>query len=379
MRYLIRSTLLAGTFLLPSSVFAQAPGGTPPSVGVVTVEERAVAETTEFNGRIQAVDRVDIVARVSAFLDEMAFTEGADVKKGDLLFRLERPPFEADVEARRAALTQAEATLENAVTAFDRADQLRKTGSNSQSTLDDARAAKRTAEAQVRAAQAALKTSEINLGYTEIASPVDGRIGRAAVTVGNVVSPSSGVLATVVSQDPVYVTFPVPTNKLIELREKHAADGGAVNAVRLRLRLPNGRLYDQTGELNFTDISVAENTDSITLRGTIPNPLRRDGQRELFNDEFVRVVLETVMPQQALTVPRAAIMTDQQGDFVYVVNQQKIAEIRRVTLGQSTAASVVVLQGLEEGEAIVVEGVQRVRPQSPVTPEPMAQQSADRS
>ncbi|EJN06753.1 efflux RND transporter periplasmic adaptor subunit [Phyllobacterium sp. YR531] len=362
--------------VVPSA--AQMPGGAPPAVGVVTVKEKGVTESVEFNGRVEAVDHVNIVARISAFLDEQLFKEGSHVKKGDLLFRLERPPFEADVEAKRAALEQAQATLENANLAFGRADQLRNTGSGTQSALDNATAAKRSAQAQVRAAEAALHTSEINLSYTAIKAPVDGRIGRAVVTVGNVVSPSSGTLVTIVSQDPMYVTFPVPTSKIIELRDKYAALGGTEKALRLRLRLPDGRVYEPTGRLDFTDISVAQNTDSITLRGTIPNPLRSDNQRGLFNDQFVRVVLEAVMPQQALSIPRGAVLTDQQGDFVYVVNEKSVAEIRRIKLGQSSAESAVVLQGLKLGETIVAEGAQRVRPLSPVTPEPIAEQTASR-
>ncbi|MGA0565150.1 efflux RND transporter periplasmic adaptor subunit [Ancylobacter sp. VNQ12] len=353
--------------LLSSSALAQTPAGAPPAVGVVTVEPTEVTESTEFNGRIEAVDRVNIVARVSAFLEEQLFREGADVKKGDILFRLERPPYEADVDAKRAAVSQAQAQLDNADLAFERADQLRKSGSGSQTALDNAVAAQRTAAAQLRASEAALRASEISLGYTEIRSPVDGRIGRASVTIGNVVSSSSGTLVTVVSQDPMYVTFPVPTRKLIELQEK----GGAAKAFRIRLRLPDGRFYDQIGVLDFVDVSVAGATDSITLRGTIPNPMRANGQRELFNDEFVRVVLESVTSRRVLAIPRAAVMTDQQGNFVYVVNADNIAEIRRVGLGQSTADTAVILEGLAEGERVVVEGIQRVRPQTPVTPEPM--------
>lgn len=365
--------------MLAAPASAQMPGGGgPPAVGVVTVREADVTETTEFNGRIEAVDRVSLVARVSAFLEEQLFVEGADVKKGDLLFRLERPPYEADVEAKEAAVAQAQAQLENANTAFDRAEQLRKSGSGSQSALDNALAAQRTAAAQLRSAQAALHASRISLDYTEIHSPVDGRIGRASATVGNVVSATSGPLATVVSQDPMYVTFPVPTRQLIELQQKYAAEGGTANALRIRLRLPDGRIYDQVGTLGFVDVSVAAATDSITLRGSIPNPARENGRRELFNDEFVRVVLEAVTPQKVLAIPRAAVLIDQQGDYVYVVGKENVAEVRRVRLGQSTAGTATVLEGLAAGDTIVVEGVQRVRPQSPVTPEQLPAPQAQR-
>lgn len=355
---------------LAAPALAQTSATPPPSVGVATAKLREITESTEFNGRVEATDLVNIVARVSAFLEERPFREGADVKKGDLLFRLERPPYEADLNAKRAALLQAQAQLENADIAFQRANQLQKTGSGSQSALDNALATQRTAAAQVQSAQAAVRASEINLAYTDIRSPIDGRIGRASVTVGNVVSSSSGTLTTVVSQDPMYVTFSVPTRELIEIQDKHAADGGTEKALKVKLRLPNGRTYSEVGKLDFVDVSVATSTDSVTLRARIANPVRDNGQRELFNDEFVRIILESVAPQQVVVIPRAAIMTDQQGDYVYAVNADKIADIRRVKLGQSTAGTATITEGLSPGDTVIVEGVQRVKPQAEVTPEP---------
>ncbi len=376
MRSSFLAVLLGSCLLLPVPALGQMPGGGPAAVGVAEVAPEDVRPTTEFNGRIEAVQRLNAVARVTAFLEERLFMEGTDVKKGDLLFRLERAPFAAEVAAKQAAVAQAQAQLDNANLTFDRADKLQKSGSGSQSTLDNAVASQRTAQAQLQSAKAALQVAQINLDYTEIRTPIDGRIGRTAVTVGNVVSPSSGALVSVVSQDPMYVTFPVPTRKLIELQQEHAAEGGAEGGLRIRLRLPDGRLYGEVGQLDFIDPNVAANTDSITVRGKIANPLDANGQRELYNDEFVRVVLEAVKPQQVLAVPRAAVMTDQQGDFVYVVGADKIAQVRRVKLGQSTAGRARVIEGLSPGETIVVEGVQRVRPNTPVDPQPAMAQTA---
>ncbi|WP_234052420.1 MULTISPECIES: efflux RND transporter periplasmic adaptor subunit [unclassified Xanthobacter] len=376
MRSSFVAIFLGSSLLMPVPALAQMPSGGPPAVGVATVAPEDVRPTTEFNGRIEAIERLNAVARVTAFLEERLFTEGTDVKKGDLLFRLERAPFAADVAAKQAAVAQAQAQLDNANLTFDRADKLQKSGTGSQSTLDNAVASQRTAQAQLQSAKAALQIAQINLDYTEISTPIDGRIGRMAVTVGNVVSPSSGALVSVVSQDPMYVTFPVPTRKLIELQQEHAAEGGAEGGLRLRLRLPDGRLYEELGQLDFIDVNVAAATDSITVRGRIPNPVRGNGQRELYNDEFVRVVLEAVKPQQVLAVPRAAVMTDQQGDFVYVVGADKTAQVRRVKLGQSTAGKASVIEGLSPGETIIVEGVQRVRPNAPVDPQAAMAQTA---
>lgn len=369
------ATCLSLAFAVPA--LAQMPGGGgPPAVGVAAVQPQEVRETTTFNGRVEAIERLNAVARVTAFLNERLFTEGTDVKKGDLLFRLERAPFEAEVAAKQAAVAQAQAQLDNANLAFDRADRLQKTGAGAQSTLDNAVASQRTAEAQLQSANAALKVAEINLGYTEIRSSINGRIGRTATTVGNVVTPTSGVLATVVSQDPMYVTFPIPTRKLLALQQEHAAEGGAKKGLRIRIYLPDGRLYGEVGQLDFIDPNVAASTDSISVRGRIANPLDANGQRELYNDEFVRVVLEAVKPDEVLAVPRAAVMTDQQGSYVYVVTKDRVAEIRRVKLGPSTAGQAAVREGLSPGDTVVVEGVQRVRPNAPVDPQPaMAQQA----
>lgn len=272
---ILRLIAIASTFLAVP-VSAQTGAGGPPVVGVVTVESKAITEATEINGRIQAIGRVDLSARVTAFLDEKLFVEGAEVSKGDLLFRLERAPFEADVEGKRAAVAQAQAQLENANLALDRAEQLLKSSSGSQSSADNARAAQKTAAAQLRSAQAQLRQSEISLGYTEIRSPIDCRVGRTAFTIGNVVGPASGPLATIVSQDPIYVSFPISVARFLELRERFAADGGS-DAVRIRLRLPDGRLYGQVGKLDFIDINVARDTDTIVLRAIVPNPVLPGG------------------------------------------------------------------------------------------------------
>ena len=303
------------------------------------------------------------------------FVEGAEVKKGDLLFRLERPPFEADAEAKRAAVAQAEAQLDYADLALGRAEQLLKTNAGSQSTADNARSAQKSAAAQLRLAKAQLRQSEINLGYTDIHAPIDGRIGRIQVTPGNVVGPSSGALATVVSLDPIYVVFPISVKRLLLLREQFAAQGG-FEAMRIRLRLPDGRLYGEVGKLQFVDINVARDTDTIVLRGVIANPKLAGGDRELTNDEIVRVVLENVKPREVLAIPRVAVLSDQQGDYVYVVNDKDVAQQRRIKLGQSSAGTAAVTDGLKEGERVIVEGLQRVRPNAPVSPAPIAAAAA---
>jgi membrane fusion protein (multidrug efflux system) len=366
--------------LLPASLaVAQQPGGPPPAVGVAPVASRPVTQVNEFIGRIEAIDRVSLQSRVTAFLQERLFDEGAEVKQGDLLFRLERAPFEAQLQVARAAVAQAQAQLQNANLTLGRAQSLLSTPAGQRSTVDAATAAARTAQAQLLSAQAQEQQAQIELDYTEIRAPVSGRIGRAAVTQGNVVTPSSGALATIVSQDPMYVSFTVPTRTLLELRDRYAPRGG-FDAVAVRVRLPDGRVYGQPGKLDFIDIDVGRDTDSIALRGRMPNPplpLNQGGGRELVANQLVTVMVEAVQPVPLLTVPRGAVLTDQRGDFVYVVGANNNAERRSVRLGsQSTPQLAVIAEGAREGEQVVVEGLQRVRPGAPVNPGPLAAPSS---
>jgi membrane fusion protein, multidrug efflux system len=351
-----------------------APAG-PPAVGVIEATKRPVTETSEFLGRIEAPNRVSVVARVTAFLEKRLFNEGAEVKTGELLYQLERGPFEADLATKQATVEQLQATLVNAKLTADRARTLLGGPAGQQSTYDAAIANQRSFEAQVQSAQAQVQLSQINLDYTEIHSPIDGKIGRTAVTEGNVVNPSSGTLTTIVSQDPMYVTFPVPVRESLELRERYATKGG-FKAVVIKVRLPDGRLYGQTGELNFVNNTIAQNTDTITLRGTIPNPALYDPGttggtlRELTDGEFVTVLLEGVQPIEVLAIPRSAVLSDQQGDYVFTVGPGDKAEQRRIQLGQSTATVAAVVSGLAPGDKVIAEGLQKVRPGQPVAPGP---------
>jgi len=347
----------------------------PPAVGVLEAVKRPIIESNEFLGRIEAVNRVAVVARVTAFLDKRNFVEGAEVKTGDLLYQLERGPFEADLESKQAQVEQLKATLVNARLTTDRARTLLGGPAGQQSTYDAALANQQSLEAQVKAAEAQVDLSQINLNYTEIRSPIDGRIGRTSVTEGNVVTPSSGVLTTIVSQDPMYVTFPVSVREGVMLRDRYATRGG-FNAVVIRLRLPDGRPFNQVGKLNFLNNTIDQNTDTILLRGEIPNPplfnqqTAGGGLRELTDNEFVTVLLEGVQPVEVLAIPRSAVLSDQQGDHVFVLGADNKAEQRQIKLGQSTSTIAAVTSGLSEGEKVIVEGLQRVRPGQPVAPGP---------
>src|SRR5215475_4326409 len=360
---------------LPIGAYAQpAPGG-PPAVGVVRAERQQITQTDEFIGRIQAIGRVALVARVSAFLEKRLFVEGAEVKQGDLLYQLEQPPFQAQVDNSKANVAQLEAQHRNAELTLERAQYLLKTVAGQQSNVDAALAQERSLAAQIAGAQAQLQIAEINLGYTEIRAPIDGRISATEVTEGNVVSPTSGTLATLVSQDPMYVLFPISARTGLELRDRYEAKGG-FSAVVLKLRLADGRIYGEEGKLDYVSPTVATNTDTITARGVFPNPFipgmptSGPAPRELFDGEFVTVLQEGVQPITVLGIPRAAVLSDQQGDYVYVVDAQNKAQQRRIQLGQSTPSIAVVTSGLKEGELVISEGLQRARPGEVVSPGP---------
>ena len=372
-RMIVLAALLCAA--LPAA-HAQVPsGGPPPAVGVATVKPHAVTETQSFVGRVQATQRLALMARVTAFLERQDFTEGAEVKAGDLLYVLEQGPFQADLAAKQASVAQAQAQLDNAKLAFDRASTLLRTPAGQQSAVDAARATMLSDAAQLRAAEAQVQQSAINLSYTEIHSPIDGKIGRTTVTLGNVVSPASGTLATVVSQDPMYVVFPVPVRTLLDLR--HAASGttGGNDAFRIRLQLPDGTTYGQTGRLDFVDNTVGQSTDTIVLRGSVANPLGPGG-RPLVDGEFVTVLLEGAKPAEVLAIPRVAVMTDQQGDYVFALDKNNRIREARVKLGQATPILASVLSGLAPGEQVVVDGLQKVHPGEVVAPQPSAPQPA---
>lgn len=374
-RFGLRSIGLATAIMIlaVTDMHAQPAPSAPPAVGVLQPVRRPVTESSEFLGRIEAINRVNVVARVTAFMEKRIFQEGAEVAVGDPLYSLERGPFQADLSTKQAQVAQLQASLDLAKLTTERQRILLTGPAGQQSNYDSALANERSLGAQVLAAEAQVKLSQINLDYTDIRSPIDGRIGRTAVTDGNVVSPNSGVLTTIVSQDPMYVTFPVSVREALDLRDRYANAGG-FGAVIIRVKQPNGKPYGITGKLDFVENTIAANTDTILLRGTIPNPKLFDttntngSVRELIDGEFVTVMLEGVQPVQVLAIPRAAVLSDQQGDYVFVVGADNKAERRGIQLGQSTSTVAAVMSGLSESDKVIVEGLQRVRPGQPVAP-----------
>jgi membrane fusion protein (multidrug efflux system) len=332
-------------------------GAPPPAVTVKPVVSRQVTDTGTFIGRVVPIDRVEIVARVPGFIEERNFIEGQLVKKGDLLFRIEQETYKAAVDQQTANLAKTKANEVNANLQLQRNQALVKTQAAPQATVDQLAAAEQGAQADILQAQALLEQARINLGYTEIRSPIDGRIGIANFTVGNLVQPSSGPLATIVSQDPIYVTFQPSEADVIAYKRRLAESGNKNPHLTIHIKLPDGTIYPHPGLTNFLDVQVQPNTDTVTVRAQLPNT-----EGLLVPGGVVGVVVERGAPHQSLVVPQSAVLLDQAGHYVMVVDDTKKVEQRRITTGIEQGRDVVVTQGLKEGELIIVEGVQKVHP-----------------
>jgi membrane fusion protein (multidrug efflux system) len=358
-----KAAICALSFTAPcGAATAQQSAPPPPAVSVTAVVSRQVTETSDYIGRVTAIDKVDLVARVSGFIEERNFTEGQPVKKGDLLFRIEQATYKAAVEQARAALAKAKATEVNAKLQLERGKELVRNSNIPQATVDQRAADEDAAQASVMEAQALLDQAEINLGYTEIRSPIDGRIGLATFTEGNLVQPSSGRLATIVRQDPVYVIFQASERDVLEYKRKILESRDTNAQVTIRIKLPNGSVYPHSGVNNFLDVQVDANTDTVAVRAQVPNP-----EVLLIPGGVVGVTVERGAPQSALVVPQSAVLLDQAGRYVLLVDAAKKVEQRRITTGAEQGRDVVVTDGLKEGELVIVEGIQKVRPGQVVT------------
>jgi len=332
------------------------------SVGVVKVERRAIPNRLDFVGRVDAINKVEIKARVTGFLEEALFKEGEPVKEGDPLYRIEQGLFKAAVEQAEGALERSKAAKLLTEVQLQRAEDLLAKNAGTAVARDQAKAADKEAQGAILTDEANLATAKINLGYTEINAPISGDAGKTNITKGNVVGPNSGVLTVVVSQDPMYVTFPVSQRDFLRAREHR----GKVDVADIKAQLifADGSTYDQVGQINFIDVMVDRATDTQLVRATFPNP---DGG--LTDGQLVRVNLEIGAAQERLLVPQAALIADQEGTYVFAVEDGK-AVVKRVKVGAHAGADIVIESGLSGGEVIIVQGLQAVRPGAPVRATP---------
>jgi membrane fusion protein (multidrug efflux system) len=329
----------------------------PPAVTVAPVETGDVTAKHEFVGRVEAVNKVDLRARVTGFLEQRLFQEGQEVKAGDLLFVIEQPPYQATVNQRKAEVASAEANKANTAAQLKRGEELVKSNNIARSEVDIRQANDQMAAASIEGAQAELEQAKINYGYTEIRAPIDGKIGRAGYTTGNLVGPDSGVLATIVSREPMYVTFPVSAAIIVQAQREAGGELPDPSTFVVRIKLPDGSVYQHPGKIDFLSNQVAQGTDTLTARAVFPNP-----ERLLVDGQFVSVTVESGQPMTALVVPQGAVPVDQAGPYVLVVGTDNKVEQRRLTLGAAQGTNVVVQSGLKQGERIIVGGIQKVRP-----------------
>jgi len=357
-----RTWTLLATFLLATlaGIPTQAQqSGPPPAVLVQPAELKPIAAQSEFIGRALAVDKVELRARVKGFLGPRMFKDGDLVNKDQVVFTIEREPFQAAVDQKIAQRDAAKAALTNAELQLRRAAELLRTNTGTQQTYDQRLSEQLQAKAQLEDSSAQLRDAEIQLSYTEIRSPIDGRIGRAMASPGNIVGPDTGVLALVVSETPIRVQFPVTQRELLDARRDKAAGDPLI----VLLRLADGSLYKEKGQLDFIDVTVDPKTDGQIVRAIFPN---KDGM--LTDGQTVRVIIEQEKPQTVIAVPQQAIAIDQTGPYLFIVNDKNVVELRRVKTGVLREGMLSITEGLKAGEKVIIQGQQRVREGMTVSP-----------
>ncbi|TAL86113.1 MAG: efflux RND transporter periplasmic adaptor subunit [Candidimonas sp.] len=336
-------------------------GGMKVPVSVVTVEPTRTAILAELPGRVEAIKDAQIVARVTGIVTKVNFAQGSDVKQGQLLFTIDSAPYRATRDQAAAQLQQAQANVRSANLLAQRYSKLIKENAVSRQDYDNARATAGQAVAAVAAARAALESADINLSYTKVVSPIDGRTGKSLVTEGALVSASAGTqLATVQQIDRVYVDFTRSTTELAALR-RALADGDlqqtGTNAAKAEVVLDDGSLFKQPGKVLFSGITVDPTTGQVNLRAVFPNP-----DQILLPGMYVRVQIEQGVDQKALLVPQQALQRTADGlTSLYVVKDGKVA-LTAVQVGPLVNGKSVIERGLKAGDVVVVEGFQKIRP-----------------
>lgn len=348
----------------------------PPEVGVISVQPTSVPLTRDLSGRLSPVRRADVRARVQGILLKRVYEEGTDVKEGQVLFKIDPAPFQADLSSAQGQLASAQASYTNAHVAAERARRLAPQQYVSQSDLDNAEATERSAQAALQQARAAVTNAQIRLGYADVQAPISGRAGKQQVTEGALVGAADVTLLTTVDQiDPVYVNFTMSSSELQSLRQ--AQGQGDVNLAdtadtTVRLMLSTGQAYDRLGTLDFSDVVVDPATGAVSLRATVPNP-----QHVLLPGSFVTVRVNMGTRSNVFLVPQAAIQRDTQGAYAMVVGQdgkvaRKNVQMEDIAIDQQW----VVTEGLKAGDQVIALGLQQVREGAPAKAIPYEQAKA---
>ncbi|PIO46271.1 efflux transporter periplasmic adaptor subunit [Phyllobacterium zundukense] len=332
-------------------------GGRPaPTVVVQPVVDAPTETPAENIGRVEAMEAVDVRARVSGFIEEIAFRPGAAVKEGDVLFVIEPAGYQAAVATAKAQVGRAEAARRQATDNRDRNAELVRRSAVARAAYDESQTALDIAIADLAAAQAGLTKAELDLSYTRIAAPIAGRIGQPLFTRGNFVGPDVGAIARLVQVDPVRVVFSVTEGDITTFRQREVAEmKSKVDAMKLNLRLPNGSVYSPQGTLEFLAPEVDSRTGTATVGVVFPNS---DGL--LMPGQFVKLVVGSVQQSKGPSVPQTAVLQDRDGRFVYVMGENNIVHQRRIDTGAKVGDLWAVRQGVKSGEKVVVQGTQRL-------------------
>jgi membrane fusion protein (multidrug efflux system) len=339
---------------------ASPPPSGPPEVGVVVVEPQRVALTTELSGRTSALLIAEVRPQVGGVIQKRLFTEGADVKAGQVLYRIDSATYQAAYNSAKAAEARAEANLGAVRLKEERYKDLVKIKAVSQQDYDDAHAALQQAEADVAATRAAVETARINLAYTKVTAPISGRIGRSTVTDGALVTASQpAALATIQQLDSMYVDVTQSTADLLKLKQNLA--NGVLHksgSAQVKLLLEDGSSYPLTGTLKFSEVTVDQSTGSVTLRAVFPNP-----NQALLPGMFVRAILEEGINENAILIPQRGVTRNPKGEAVVMaVGAEEKVEPRPIKVVRTVGDNWLVAEGLKAGDRVILEGIQKARP-----------------
>jgi membrane fusion protein (multidrug efflux system) len=345
-----------------------------------------VTDRVHFIGNVEATQQVEVRARVEGFLDKVSFTEGSLIDAGAVLYQIEQGPYQAALDQSKAALASAQAqlasaqaTLKEKEAELGRQMTLARQQFASQAILDqatalrdEAAAAVQQANAQIQSAQAQINTANLNLSYTTLKAPIAGRIGKSASTVGNLVSPSTGVLATIVQMSPIRVVFSIPERDYVSIMKFLAGqqgkeDGGSFDMFSPQLLLPDGSAYSKPGKIEFINNQIDPTTGTVAVRASFDNP-----DNVLLPGQYVSVTVQVGRPQVLPNVPQTAVLQDEHGPYVFVVGKDNLVQKRPIKTGIRTDTGLAVESGLQQGETVIVDGIQKARPG--IVVQPMAAQ-----
>ncbi|MGM0611069.1 MAG: efflux RND transporter periplasmic adaptor subunit [Thermodesulfobacteriota bacterium] len=336
---------------LAQSAFAQQNQGPPPLVGIETIDRQNANKPKKHIGHVEAIESVNLLARVEGYLEKFNFQEGSYVQAGQLLYVIEQPPYKARVNSAQAKITQAQAELFKAETRLRR---LRAASRESvrQTDIDDAVAAKNFAEGKLREAEANLDTAKIDLDYTTIEAPIDGRVGKSFYKKGDLVGPSAGPLAEIVRMDPVRVVFSVSESQISTIQNAFSNNG----RLDVRIKTPGGSSFRE-GKIEFVDNKVDSKLGTISVWARVDNP-----KGKLIPGEYVNVFLQSSKENMQPAVSQVAVQRDKDGAFVYVLGEDNKVQQRRIQTGKAIGDKYIIESGLSKGEKVVVQGIQKISP-----------------